>query len=114
MELSLGTNSQESVEECMKGAVKGMDPTGRLEAAIQVIEQGLESEERSQEVVTKVWELILREEWWRARYGTVEVFKSRCGVAESVNGVIEERGKRERLKRSWERMIGESWGGGRG
>jgi hypothetical protein len=88
MELVIGTNDWRSVEECMKEAVKGMDPVGRLEAAIQVIEQGLESEERLQEVISKVWELVMREEWWRARYGTVEGFKARCGVAESVSGVM--------------------------
>lgn len=38
----------------MKEAVKDLDGIGRLEAAIQVIEQGLESEERSQEMSAKV------------------------------------------------------------
>ena len=96
----------------MKEAVKGLNPADRLEAAIQVIEQGLESEERSQEVVAKVWELVLREEWWRARYGTVDGFKSRCGMAESVDLVMVGREQREKLKRSWEKMTTESWGGG--
>lgn len=112
MELVLGTNEGRSVEECMKEAVKDLDPIGRLEAAIQVIEQGLESEERSQEVVSEVWELVLREEWWRARFGSVEGFKSRCGMTESVSALMMEREKRERLKRSWRRMIGDSWGEG--
>src|SRR5438046_3000560 len=112
MELVLGTNDGRSIEECMKDVVKGLDSVERLETALQVIEQGLESEERSQEVIAKVWELVLREEWWRAGYETVERFRSRCGIAESVNIVMVEREKREKLKRSWEKMAIESWGGG--
>ena len=111
MELVLGTDDWRSVEDCMKEVVRGMDVVGRLGSAIQVIEQGLESEECSQEVISKVWGLVMREEWWRARYGTVEAFEARCGVAESVSGVMAELEKRERLKRSWERMIADSWGG---
>ena len=40
-----GTRVRRSVEDHMNEAVKGMYPAGRLEVAIRVIEQGLESEE---------------------------------------------------------------------
>ena len=65
MELIVDKGAGESVEECMKKLVENLDPVKRLEAAIGVIEHGLDAEERSQEVVAKVWELVLREEWWR-------------------------------------------------
>jgi hypothetical protein len=79
MELVLETGRGTMVEECMQEAVKGMDPDSRLDAALQVIGDTLDSEERSQEVVVGVWRLILREKWWEARYNSLQDFLTQCG-----------------------------------
>ena len=111
MEIMLNVSEERSLEECIKEFVKDLDPIQRLEAAIDVIERGLETEERSQDIMAMVWELVLREGWWKARYQSVESFTSQCGVIMGVGRVIAERDKREKLKSSWRRMVAESWGG---
>jgi predicted nuclease with TOPRIM domain len=111
MELTLDTSGGRSVEEGMKELVKGLNPIGRLETAMNVIGYSLDFGERLQDTVTEGWELVLREEWWRAEYETVEMFKARCRMTESVSAGMEGRRKRENLKRSWEEMIRKEWRG---
>ena len=71
MELILNTDHEQSVKGRMKKAVKRMAPKPKLDIALQVINQGLESEEHAREVAAEVWKLILEEEWWKARYDPI-------------------------------------------
>ena len=110
MELVLNVDQEQSVEECMRKAVEGMNAEGRLEAALQVINHGLESEERAQEVIVDVWNLVLREEWWRARYGSLDEFTKGSGIRESVSDALATRARMERAKRKFEQVVAGRWG----
>jgi Phytanoyl-CoA dioxygenase (PhyH) len=114
MELVLGgfnSNHGLSVEEYVMKAVDGMGPGDRLETALELIGLGLEHDERLQEVVAETWKLILREEWWKARYTSVIEFMTECGMSESVKAIMEGRLQTERLKRKFEYSAASQWGG---
>jgi hypothetical protein len=96
----------------MKDAVKDLDPPARLSTALDVIRQGLDTEEHSQEVVAEVWKLVLQEEWWRAQHDSLEGFLGQCGMFESIEEVVQARLRTERLKRKFAKMAADSWGGG--
>ena len=78
MELILNTDQEQSVKDWMKKAVKKMTPKPKLDMALQVINQELESEEHARKVATEVWKLILEEEWWKARHDSLGEFMSQC------------------------------------
>ena len=100
-----------SVEEIIENVVRGKTPEDRLDVATGLIGLGLEAEERIQEVVVKAWELTVREEWWKARYGTLREFISMSGMAEGVLEIIERRKRTEGKKRSYEAAALKRWGG---
>ena len=100
-----------SVEEQIKYAVRGKGAEERLDVAMQVVGMGLEAEERWQDVVAEVWELVVREEWWRARYPTLDDFKAQSGMEDSVREVIERRKRTAPLKRKFEAMAAKAWKG---
>ena len=103
--------SSGSVEERIKYAVRGKGAEERLDMAMQVVGMGLEAEERWQDVVAEVWELVVREEWWRARYRTLDDFKAQSGMEDSVREVIERRKRTATLKRKFEAMAAKAWKG---
>ena len=53
---------------------------------------------------------MLKEEWWKARYKTVDEFRVRCGVGESVANVIAAKTRTEKLKRKFEQVAAQRWG----
>ena len=92
------SNHTLSVKEWVTKAVEGMRAKERLETALEVVRIGLDQEERSQEVVAETWRLILQEEWWKARYGSLMEFTEECGMSESVKQLIGARMRTEKLK----------------
>ena len=100
-----------SVEETIKSAVGGKTPEGRLDVVMDLVGMSLEAEELAQEVAAKAWELIVREEWWRARYETFREFMTMSGVAKGVGEIIEGRKRTEGKKRSYEAAAAKRWGG---
>ena len=105
------SNYELSVEDCVKKAVEGMSGERRLETAMELMGIGLEQEERLQEVVSETWGLIVREEWWRVRYGSLTEFMRECGMSESVKDLVRRRMGTERLKRKFESTATRRWGG---
>ena len=55
--------------------------------------------------------LVMKEEWWRAQYGSVDKFKMESGLAESVLQIVGEREANRRMKRTFEELAAQRWGG---
>src|SRR5271154_2893263 len=112
MDLELLQNLEEgmSVEEHIRMAVQRMKPDVRLDMVMKVVGMGLEAEERLHDVVAVAWELVVKEEWWRARYGTFKEFEAQSGLADSVADVIRRRKQTKAKKRSFEAMAAKLWG----
>ena len=55
--------------------------------------------ERVQDFIGETWEVVMKEEWWRARHGSVDEFKLESGVTETVVKVVAEREANRRMKR---------------
>lgn len=71
----------------------------------------LEVNERVQDFVGETWEVMMKEEWWRPRYESVDEFKLESGVPESVVKVVAEREANRRMKRTFEELAVRRWGG---
>ena len=99
-----------SVERLIKNAVRGYSPKARLDMVMKVIGMGLEAEERLQDVIVDAWALVLQEEWWRASYKSLEIFKEESGVAESVAEVTQRRNRTATLKRQFSALAAKRWG----
>jgi Phytanoyl-CoA dioxygenase (PhyH) len=100
-----------SVEERIGDAVKGMEAGERLRTVMDLVRKALDAEEIAQEVAAEAWEMVKREEWWRAEYETWAVFKERCGISQSMAELIRKRGETLRLKRKFEAEAAQAWGG---
>ena len=100
-----------SVEERIKNAVKGKTPQDRLDVVLQVISMGLEAEVRLRDLTADAWELVLREEWWRARYKSLEDFTKHSGMSDSMAEVIRRRKRTATKKRRFRSLAVKHWGG---
>ena len=72
---------------------------------------GLDAEERLHDVVVEAWELVVKDEWWRARYATFEEFKALSGLADGVAEVMRRREKTKATKRKFSALAAKLWGG---
>ena len=109
--LNTGMEGQGSMEDYIKEAFRGLDDGTRLDRAIEVLGLGVEVNERVQDFVGETWEVLLKEEWWRARYSSVNDFKLESGVTESVVKLVAEREANKRMKRTFEELAARRWGG---
>ena len=100
-----------SVEEHIRMAVRRMKPDARLDMVMQVVGMGLDAEERLHDVVAEAWELVVKEEWWRARYTTFEEFNAQSGLADGVAEVMRRREQTKTMKRKFSALAAKLWGG---
>src|SRR5438045_2322371 len=91
-----------SVEERIRRAVRKLNPEARLEVVMGVVGIGLEAEEKLQDIVVETWDLVVKEEWWRARYKTFSEFMKLSGVADGVADMIHRRARTDARKWKYE------------
>lgn len=89
--LILKVEGQGSVEGRFREFVKDMPEAQKLETAMEFCGKALDMNERAQDVAMELWELILKEGWWRVRFQRVEDFTAESGMKESVATVAKER-----------------------
>ena len=77
-----------SVADQIKKAVTRMPPGVRLDTVMKLVGMGLEADERLQDVVVEGWQLVVKEEWWKARYETFSEFEALSGMADGVAELI--------------------------
>ena len=113
MDLQLFRDLQggKGVEESIKQATRRMNPEDRLDVVMGVVGMGLEGEERLRDVVVEAWELVVKEEWWKARYNSFKEFTSQSGVSGGVAEMIRRRERTSKRKRRFEARAAKLWGG---
>src|SRR5262245_66163447 len=122
MELQLLHDMQasQSVEDWIRQKVEGLEDGMRLETVMRFMGMAVDAEEFLQEAAVRAWELVERERWWKAEYGSWQEFKNGCGLGESMVDVMQRRGTTKRMKRRIEVEAAEvggrrdEWKGGRG
>ena len=116
MELQLLHDMQasQSVEDWIRQKVEGLEDGMRLETVMRFMGMAVDAEEFLQEAAVRAWELVEREKWWKAEYGSWQEFKNGCGLGESMVDVMQRRGTTERLKRRFEVEAAQVWGGREG
>src|SRR5436190_1278772 len=113
MDLRLFRDLQEGkdVEESIRQATERMKPKARLDTVMSVVGMGLEGEERLRDIVAEVWELVVKGEWWKARYKSFKEFLSQSGVKGGVAEAIRRRERTSKKKRRFEARAAKLWGG---
>ena len=106
MEVTLWESSRdaqrpESVEKLIRDMVVGLTGVERLERAMGVLGHAPDANDRALDVAAEVWDLILREEWWRALYGSVKEFTEDSGFPETLATVPKRRDDCRKLKRKY-------------
>src|SRR5262245_59398343 len=99
-----------SMEDKIRGAVESMEPAIRLKTVMDMVGMGLEAGERLNGFVKEAWELVVKEEWWLAGYGSLEEFRAGCGVSGSVDEAIKMSENTEKKKLAFEAGALRAWG----